>query len=409
MVKVSVIVPVYNSEQYLRQCLNSLLAQTMSDIEIICVNDASTDQSFQILKEYRRKEPRIKLLSNPENMGVSYSRNLALDIAGGEYIQFVDADDYIEKETIEELFKQARQTNADMTYMGMHFDIDNNEEGSVVQQGILGEYQEVYEGCELLCRLAENKEFFLYGWSVFYHKRFLDEYQIRFENLRIGEGGDFILRSLCRAKRVIVCNNKYYHYRIHKASAMHSNKAKKELLLGQTVQYMNLFEFMANNKKDWSPDVFLSDLWRKIAGGLQNLTQGEIEEISKKFDSSFRKNLFQLLSRDAHTYEININRDRLEQIHNKKYVIIYGAGFASKDVIQFLQRHEIEILGFAITKRNDGKTALYGHHIYEISELESYASDSIVLVAANKKYNREIEDILDKYGFRSRIFLDIEI
>ena len=91
-VKVSIIVPIFNVDKYLEACLDSLICQTLKDIEIICVNDGSTDNSLEILNQYQGKEKRLKIFSQ-ENKGVSAARNLGLQIAKGDYILFVDADD----------------------------------------------------------------------------------------------------------------------------------------------------------------------------------------------------------------------------------------------------------------------------------------------------------------------------
>ena len=96
-IKVSVIVPVYNVESYLEECLESLVNQTLKDIEIICINDASTDNSLQILKEYKKKYSKlIQIIDLKKNVGLGYARNNGLDKAQGEYIAFVDSDDYVD-------------------------------------------------------------------------------------------------------------------------------------------------------------------------------------------------------------------------------------------------------------------------------------------------------------------------
>ncbi|MDD4689392.1 MAG: glycosyltransferase [Eubacteriales bacterium] len=111
--KISIIVPVYNVELYLRQCLDTLVTQTLKDIEIICVNDGSRDRSSEILKEYaNQKDSRVKVI-NQENTGVSGARNKGLKVATGEYIMFVDSDDWVDVEICEELYNAALTENAD--------------------------------------------------------------------------------------------------------------------------------------------------------------------------------------------------------------------------------------------------------------------------------------------------------
>ena len=103
MVKISIIVPVYNTEPYLEQCLDSIINQTLEDIEIICVNDGSTDNSLSVLEEYASKDNRIKII-NQENEGPGFARNNGLKSVNGEYVLFVDSDDWIELNTCEALY-----------------------------------------------------------------------------------------------------------------------------------------------------------------------------------------------------------------------------------------------------------------------------------------------------------------
>ena len=114
MTKVSVIIPIYNTAPYLPRCLDSLLAQTLDDIELICIDDCSTDNSLSVLTHYSQKDPRIKLIINKKHKGVSFSRNEAIKTADGEYIGFVDSDDYVDFDFYEKLYLAAHYDNADI-------------------------------------------------------------------------------------------------------------------------------------------------------------------------------------------------------------------------------------------------------------------------------------------------------
>lgn len=407
-IKVSIIVPVYNAEAFLIECLESLIGQTLEELEIICVNDGSTDRSLSILEEYHRKDGRLKVLSNPCNMGQPTSRNKAIKEARGKYIQFVDADDFIEKETAKNLFELAEEKNADMCYMGMQIHMEDGLDVKAVPTGISGQYPDVYNGKELLQIFTLNNEFFYYTWSVFYSRSFLKDNELVYRELVCGQGGNFIPRCLCKAKRVIVCNKKYYHYRVHNASITHTEKAPKELLYGKIMRYADMLQNFANDEKSSELECFLDETYRKLIGGIQGLTYDEKMELESRMPSNFAKHIFRILCKEGQVYKIDLSKDMIAEIRKKKYVIIYGAGYASRDVIEFMQQNEIEILGFAVTKKKD-KTCLFGHHIYEIQELSRYKEEAIILVAANKKYNEEIQEILEKNRFNDYIFLNIEI
>lgn len=104
---VTIIIPVYNTEKYLKKCLNSVVNQTYKNLEIILINDASSDNSLAILENYAKKYKNVKLVNNPVNLGVSISRNIGLDFANGDYIYFLDSDDFIRNDAIEKLVNLA--------------------------------------------------------------------------------------------------------------------------------------------------------------------------------------------------------------------------------------------------------------------------------------------------------------
>lgn len=118
MAKISVIIPVYNTEKYLSRCLDSVLNQTFQDIEVVCINDGSTDNSLKILRQYAKKDKRIKLMSQ-ENKGLSVTRNVGLKNISGKYVSFIDSDDYIDRNYYEWLIGLMEKNDADIVMAGM--------------------------------------------------------------------------------------------------------------------------------------------------------------------------------------------------------------------------------------------------------------------------------------------------
>ena len=135
MCKVSIIVPVYNVEKYLRECLDSIAMQTIDDFEVICINDGSEDNSDRILTEYEKKYKNIKILVHEENKGLSAARNTGIRNAAGEYLLFVDADDYILPETCETLYEQARKTESEVLFYNLSF-LNDYESGCIREASI---------------------------------------------------------------------------------------------------------------------------------------------------------------------------------------------------------------------------------------------------------------------------------
>lgn len=409
MIKVSVIVPVHNAVALVKTCIESLIHQTLHDIEIIFIDDRSTDASLAILQEYQKKDQRITILRNGSNLGGAASRNKGLEVAKGKYIQFVDSDDYIDLNALEAMYNLAEMNDVDMCYLGMQLHPEGNVDRLGLQQSIQGSYDGVYDGQELLKKFVEREEFFLYLCSVFYRRSFIKENGLYFRKLLIGEGGDFILRALCRVRRVSVCDGKYYHYRVHGNSVMHGANAKKELLVGQMTQYISVLQYFSKDEDSDALELFLNRHYKKIAGGIQNLSIADRKEIEDKLETGFSRHVFHSILDDGKIYGLEFDEETLSRIREKESVIIYGAGYASKEVLGLLQQYAVEIIGFAVTKHNSGQTNLFGHHVYEIQELIRYNDTAIVLVAANKKYNQEMERTLKLHGFQDYVFLDVEI
>ena len=119
MCKISVILPVYNVEKYLRECLDSIINQTLADLEIICINDGSTDSSLDILREYEARDKRITVIDK-KNEGLSATRNLGINLAKGEYISFIDSDDYIDLNFYEKLYSAAKKYGADIACTNLY-------------------------------------------------------------------------------------------------------------------------------------------------------------------------------------------------------------------------------------------------------------------------------------------------
>ena len=403
MVDVSVIVPVYNSAQYISKCINSLLEQDGA-IEIIIINDASTDESFEIIEEYKERDSRITIINNDINRGAAYSRNIGLDKARGRYIMFVDSDDLLAPDAVKKITHKMDETNSDMAYLGMHM----FPEMASTQKSIQGEYRGLFSGEKLLQRFITNSEFFLYLCSVCYKRSFVENNKLRFQNIKIGEGGDFILRALLEADRVIVDSDVLYYYRIHNESITHSKDFKKEILLGQAKQYFSVLQIYYKNQQSVGCGIALNYVYKKMLGGIQNNTELENEYILQNLENELQRSLFKQIAGICDVYKINIKR-YLTEIENAKCIILYGAGHATEAVLKELSLYRFEILGIAVSKKKDESMALFGHHVYEIQELCEYREKALVLITANRKYNDEIVNTLKENGFNNYIMLDIEI
>lgn len=234
--KISVIVPVYNVERYLRKCLDSIIAQTFSDWECICVDDGSPDNSGKILDEYAAKDKRFVII-HKENGGVSSARNAGLDMARGEYITFCDSDDWIDPATYYTAYMQAKAKHADI----VQWDYDR-----IGTSQLFYDHQSLPENFSI----TSNAEFPWYFGMCFlrlYRNEIFIKYHLRFpRGIAWGEDTYISYLSLALAEKVIFIEHKFYHYFWNESSAVLTLNSQK---LSDRVKVLKLMdEFCLNNK-----------------------------------------------------------------------------------------------------------------------------------------------------------------
>ncbi len=206
MIKISVIIPVYNVEKYLRRCLDSVINQTFRDLEIICVNDGSTDGSAEILEEYKSKDARIILL-NQENLGLSAARNTGLKIAKGEYIGFVDSDDWVELNFFEKLYEAAKKYNADAACS----EIKRPHESGKIS------FKLKFTNEKVLSRI-HDKYFYnkvprqCYVWNKIYRRSELERQKLTFKEGVMFEDVYFTPRFLYFSNKIVIVPGIFYNY-----------------------------------------------------------------------------------------------------------------------------------------------------------------------------------------------------
>lgn len=212
-IKVSTIVPVYNCENYLRQCLDSILGQTLEEIEIICVDDGSTDNSLQILDEYAKKDARVKVLAQ-KNSGAGAARNKGLAIAEGEYLSFLDADDFFEADMFELAYNKAEEDKAD--FVVFKSDQYYTEEDKFVDVPWTLREKEIPPYMPFNHRqMTDNifKVFVGWAWDKLYRKEFVVKNQLLFQEQRTSNDMLFVFSGVALAKRISVVKKVLAHQR----------------------------------------------------------------------------------------------------------------------------------------------------------------------------------------------------
>lgn len=224
MAKVSVIIPVYNVEKYLPKCLESVLGQTFGDIEVICVNDGSTDNSLQILTEYANNDERIKIITKP-NGGLFSARHVGMVSAVGEYILFVDSDDWIETTLIEKTVDKIRETNVDVVIFGAY---SVKEDKIIKGMYSVNKIPEKFKERVLELKDYENALFRFppTAWCKLYRKKFIDDNNIKFQEIKDGEDQLFYLHTILCAKNLYILNENLYYYIKNRTGAITADSKK---------------------------------------------------------------------------------------------------------------------------------------------------------------------------------------
>lgn len=222
-IKVSVIVPIYKTEKYLSTCVESLLCQTLKEIEIILIDDGSPDNCPALCDNYALKDSRIKVI-HKTNSGLSDARNIGIKEAAGEYIGFVDSDDWVKPEMFEKMYQNAIQNNADVVVCNL-FVCEQGKQmikktyWSNVKQGIVSKkkiYRNIFvEPC--------------YIWNKIYKKTFLNENKLYFIKGYIYEDVPFFTQVMLLAKSVSYCPLYLYFYRIGRNDSLSRGKSEKQL------------------------------------------------------------------------------------------------------------------------------------------------------------------------------------
>ena len=212
-IKVSVIVPVYNAQDYLEQCIVSILEQTLQEIEVICVDDSSTDRSLEILKKYEKEDSRMRVLTQP-NSGAGAARNRGLSQASGEYLSFLDADDFFEPDMLELAYAKAKEDRADMVvFKSDQYHTDSDQ---FVQVAWTLREKEIPPYTPFNHRqMTDNifKVFVGWAWDKLFSREFVEKHHLTFQEQRTSNDMLFVFSAVALAKRITIVPKVLAHQR----------------------------------------------------------------------------------------------------------------------------------------------------------------------------------------------------
>jgi len=214
-IKVSIIIPVYNVEKYLRQCLDSVINQTFEDIEIICINDCSTDNSLNILKEFILKDNRIKIIDLNQNKGVSNARNEGVKFAKGKYLTFIDSDDWVTKDYVEVLYNSIEKYNTDFVVANQLLFNNITSKITIVSDSSKIIYDKLFYEKKDKDMILQNISCVQMStiWANIFKRSFISENNLSFKEVKL-EDVLFMWEVFIKAHSFIFIRNSVYYYRI---------------------------------------------------------------------------------------------------------------------------------------------------------------------------------------------------
>ena len=420
MPNISIIIPVYNVENYLEECLNSVLCQDYKDFEIICINDGSTDTSTDILKKYLTIDDRIKLITQ-DNQGLSCARNAGIKQAQGKYIYFLDSDDMLKDDKVlSYLYQKAEEYQVDMLVSDFKQWIAGSNDSESDEQEILHEKQMRYSGImtgqQLFIKMINNNEFSNLCMLLFVKREWLLKNKILFYPGILYEDILFSFKCYMSAKRAVYVGKKFYMYRIRQTSIM--NQPLKSInFKSYFICYKQILGEIYNLMPEEELFKAIQKYFYLILHNVQYI--GTVLQFEDNEQALFTENLNDLLLLDSldidfNKYDIN-NQIYLggfnAEIYNNESLLIYGCGVLGKVVYSYLKRQGYlrKIKCFCVTELKKEAAEFCGLPVVCIEDIKETAKDFLLIVAAKRNYQKEMCEKASERGFNKIIVIDYKL
>lgn len=329
-IKISVIVPVYNVEAYLPKCLDSLLVQTLKEIEIICVNDGSTDRSAYILDSYKRQYEQVRVFEQ-HNQGLSAARNTGLQAARGEYVHFCDSDDWLRPETLADAYEKAIKDAMDVVFFGGQSFNDGADEQTAEffknHYKRKNVYNDVYKGTELYAKFRSYGDYFPSACLYITRRAFLEERQLVFFTGLTHEDELFTFQVMQSAARAGCLPGRYYMRRLRPGSLMTVPKTIKNVR-GYFLVALGMLEYACEERNIYEEQIASEHvlfIFRTARSTYNNLDIREQDKV-KEWPWRERMLLRLILQGELLLPELVRCRELYQQEKREKEVLQIGAG-----------------------------------------------------------------------------------
>ncbi|MDR0500819.1 MAG: glycosyltransferase [Coriobacteriales bacterium] len=342
-IKVSVIVPVYNVQKYLCACIDSVLQQTLSDIEVICVNDGSTDDSRSLLSKYEQSDSRVHIIDK-DNGGLSSARNAGLDVALGKYVYMLDSDDYVSKDVLKQCYDFAEANNLEMLFfngqpfLDPDFLQDTNADGSKSDSAIATEADSnipesdrtysirsgadypVLPGQILLAEMVKKNDYRASIPIQFLNNDFIKRTGLKFIDGIIHEDEPFTFAALLQAKSAAFLNQTLFYRRVRAGSIM-KNAISENNVFGYFIGLLAMFDNLAkiealDNSVNEAIQICCRDIWWLCICRYREINDSQRESLLERLNTKQRTLFSFLIANDS---KLALERDEYhDAYHNEK-------------------------------------------------------------------------------------------
>ncbi len=409
--KISVIIATYNTADYLKECLDSIFYQTLKDIEVIVVDDGSTDNTALILKEYCKKYNNLVRLYQ-ENQGAGIARNYGIICSKGEYMIFMDPDDkYPCEDCLEKLYVSAEKHK--VAICGGN--IISNDNGVIKNWYLAGEGNVEHIKSDVI---DVDNCYFLYGHQRYLFKTSLiKENRVEYAGYRRYEDQVFTIKALGIAKKIYELDYPVYEYRVnHKQWEMEEGmfydvisgfRDTLRLIIEYNMRFMfekNYWNFMIGQMPSITQYVFCGNTY--IDKVMQEIN-GLVIKSGWDYDETYIITQQQVTEyRKAMIAE----NERLTKVFSEeKPIIIYGAGNNTVKLVSRYKAQMQNVVGIAVTQQAENRLECEEFPVRSIDSYISYKEKAIVLITPSKKLKNEITDILENLGFKKYEWIDVRM
>lgn len=420
--KVSIILPSLNVREYISQCVESAVNQTLEDIEIICVDAGSSDGTLEILRKYERQDSRIKVIVS-DKKSYGYQMNLGMDAASGEYIGILETDDYVPEEMYKELYDVAKANDVDFVKSDFY---RFTGEGETLSKAVfkLSHNTTDYNRVIDLAQYRAPFEYVMNTWSGIYKRCFLQKYHIRHNETPGASYQDngFWFQTFMYAERAYFVDKPYYMNRRDNENSSVYSKGKVYCICDE---YEYIFDILSKNQKmlEKFGTEYSYACFRAYRGNLSRIGDEYKKEFLGKWSEDFkslqdkglidlerfngadRKMLLDIIKDPNEYYENTAVKETAfyKEIMAHKNIIIFGAGMIGKQILNTLLNMEkgADVIGFAVSKMEENYASYKGICIYDIKDLLAYRESGFVIIGTTALYHKEIKSLLMELGFKN--------